>query len=158
MNKFDIANGLIFRGLRISIDSLDDRIIAQKKVFLLQELGINLGYSYNWYIHGPYSPTLTSYLYDNLEFLQEYNFGDYACTNQVLNDINIVNDFGRNIPVGLNEVKWYELLASLLYLNRKDGIQIREELFDRLLKYKPQYTERQCELAFERLSERYIER
>jgi uncharacterized protein YwgA len=31
----------------------------QKTVYLAQAAGVNLGYFYQWYLHGPYSPSLT---------------------------------------------------------------------------------------------------
>lgn len=46
-------------GLHFNIDAFDDRLILQKAVYLAQAIGVNLGYYYQWYIHGPYSPTLT---------------------------------------------------------------------------------------------------
>ena len=54
MTNIDIANGLVFQALGVSKDAFDDRLLTQKKVFLLQELGVNLGYAYNWYVRGPY--------------------------------------------------------------------------------------------------------
>lgn len=152
MNKFDIANGLIFKALKLNIDNLDNRIIAQKKIFLLQELGVKLGYSYNWYLHGPYSPDLTSYLYDNLKvFYNGFNFEGYTCTETVSNYIDKINDLGNNVPEGFNIVSWYELLASLLYLYEKDGLK-NKKLFKKLIGYKPQYSEKQCKIAFEKLT------
>lgn len=153
MNKFDIANGLIFKALELNIDSLDNRIIAQKKIFLLQELGVKLGYSYNWYLHGPYSPDLTSYLYDNLEiFYNGFDFNGYACTEKVNEDINKVNELGNNIPKEFDRVSWYELLASLLYLYKRDGLRDKK-LFKTLTVYKPQYDEKQCKIAFAKLTD-----
>lgn len=44
-------------GLKLS--TLKDRKLLQKKVYMLQEAGLNLGYHFGWYIYGPYSPNLT---------------------------------------------------------------------------------------------------
>ena len=55
-------------GVKLTVDGLDlpfnidyfkDRLIMQKTVYLAQAAGINLGYFYHWYLHGPYSPSLT---------------------------------------------------------------------------------------------------
>jgi uncharacterized protein YwgA len=46
-------------GLPFSIGSFDDRLILQKAIYLAQAAGVNLGYYYHWYLHGPYSPSLT---------------------------------------------------------------------------------------------------
>ncbi len=45
--------------LPFKIDSFQDRLIMQKTVYLAQAAGIHLGYFYHWYLHGPYSPSLT---------------------------------------------------------------------------------------------------
>ena len=46
-------------GLPFKIDTFMDRLIMQKAVYLAQAAGVNLGYFYQWYLHGPYSPSLT---------------------------------------------------------------------------------------------------
>jgi hypothetical protein len=50
------ADGL---GLDFKIGSFQDRLILQKAVYLVQAAGVHLGYHYQWYLHGPYSPSLT---------------------------------------------------------------------------------------------------
>jgi len=50
-----------FGGLKL--DGFSDRLTLQKRVYLLQHFGIDLGYRYNWYVHGPYSPSLTEEAY-----------------------------------------------------------------------------------------------
>ena len=54
-------------GLRLTIDALglpfqvsrfEDRLILQKAIYLAQAAGVELGYFYNWYLHGPYCPAL----------------------------------------------------------------------------------------------------
>jgi len=46
-------------GLPFQIRTFEDRLIMQKAVYLAQAAGVNLGYYYHWYLHGPYSPSLT---------------------------------------------------------------------------------------------------
>ena len=46
-------------GLEFKIDSFEDRLILQKVIYLSQTAGVNLGYYYQWYLYGPYSPSLT---------------------------------------------------------------------------------------------------
>ena len=55
MNNIDIANGIVFQKMEISKESFEDRLICQKKIYLLQSLGTDLGYTYNWYVRGAYS-------------------------------------------------------------------------------------------------------
>lgn len=46
-------------GLPFQIGTFQDRLIMQKAVYLAQAAGVHLGYFYHWYLHGPYSPSLT---------------------------------------------------------------------------------------------------
>lgn len=55
-------------GMKLVIDAIDlpfrlctfdDRLILQKAVCLAQASGVDLGYDFNWYLRGPFSPALT---------------------------------------------------------------------------------------------------
>jgi len=48
----------------LSLLTLKDRKLLQKKIYILQESGLNLGYHFGWYIYGPYSPDLTKDAFD----------------------------------------------------------------------------------------------
>ena len=158
MNKIDIANGLIFQHLHISKEEFKDRIIYQKKIYLLQSLGTNLGYLYNWYIRGPYSPGLTNYVYNNLDILLSMDFSEYKLSDTVVKNISKINKLEMLKPSSLNDSSWYELLASILYIHNNskswkiDDTNPKEEI-DLLLKYKPQYNLEQCKYAYTKLQE-----
>ncbi|MCX5643902.1 MAG: hypothetical protein NTZ17_04340 [Phycisphaerae bacterium] len=49
------ADGL---GLDFKIKSFQDRSILQKVMYLVQAARVHMGYHYQWYLHGPYSPSL----------------------------------------------------------------------------------------------------
>lgn len=61
MDRQQIGVKLTVKGLKLKfkIDIFEDRLIMQKAVYLAQAAGVNLGYYYHWYLHGPYSPSLT---------------------------------------------------------------------------------------------------
>lgn len=156
MKNIDIARGLVFQKLGISKESFDDRLKSQKKIYLLQSLGTNLGYDYNWYIHGPYSPTLADDIYNNIDVLSSTNFSQYKIKETVANKIDLVNRLTVEPHEKLTDASWYELLASLLYIARNkkswqisSGPEQKQEIFDNLLKYKPQYNQDQCENAYQ---------
>jgi len=44
--------------------SFDNRLKYQKLIYLVQNSGLSLGYGYNWYVRGPYSPSLTQDLFE----------------------------------------------------------------------------------------------
>lgn len=153
MNNIDIANGIVFQRLAISKDSFDDRLICQKKIYLLQSLGTNLGYTYNWYVRGPYSPALTTYLYTNLDVLASHDYSDCKLAEIAEKNIQCVNHLEREKRSDFTAASWYELLASLLYIyNNKESWKIdsqKQSLFITLVKYKPQYSEEQCQYAYD---------
>lgn len=52
--------GLVLRNLdNFDVTTFRGRLILQKTVYLMQAFGIYLGYEFGWYLHGPYSTTLT---------------------------------------------------------------------------------------------------
>ena len=61
MDRQQISVKLAIDGLKLpfKVDIFEDRLILQKAVYLVQAAGVNLGYYYQWYLHGPYSPSLT---------------------------------------------------------------------------------------------------
>ena len=46
-------------GLPVTLDTFGDRLILQKAIYCAQAAGVNLGYSYRWYLRGPYCPAVT---------------------------------------------------------------------------------------------------
>lgn len=146
MTNIDIANGLIFQALGVEKDTFDERLLSQKKIFLLESLGIEIGYSYNWYIRGPYSPDLTSYIFANLDMLREQDLSKYSLSENVQEKIKVVNGFAEKKPDSLNIPAWYELLASIFYI-RKMWKKDKDDTFPTLIKYKPKYTKDQFDSA-----------
>jgi len=158
MNNIDIANGLIFQKLNLSKETFNDRLICQKKIYLLQSVGVDLGYEYNWYVRGPYSPSLTTYIYNNLDMLKNYDFSKYALNHDAEKFIEKVNNLSQKKSLDISDASWYELLASLLFIhNNKMGWKITsdnpEDLYTMLIQYKPQYNREQCKAAFDILNE-----
>lgn len=153
MNNIDIANGIIFQKMGIGKETFDERLICQKKMYLLEGLGTDLGYSYNWYVRGPYSPSLTNYVYNNLEVLSANDFGQYKLSQTAEKHVEQVNSLLEQKKQDMGEAAWYELLASLFYIsNNKQSWKIddkKESLFDILMKYKPQYNVQQCQYAYD---------
>ena len=150
MNNFDIANGLILKGLQIKkYNTFNDRLMCQKKIYLLQELGVKLKYDYNWYIHGPYSPTLTSYMYNNLDVLNQFDYEDKQLKKEAENKINIVNEISRQCCKDLDLPSWYELIASIIYIRKNWTEEVTGSVYNTLIKYKPKFTEEQFQIADE---------
>ena len=106
-------------------------------------------------MHGPYSPSLANYIYNNLEVLSSNDFSGYRLSSSAENNIDIVNSLSEDKRADLGRASWYELLASLLYIfNNKRSWKIDEgdnAFFDALIRQKSQYNEGQCAYAFNML-------
>lgn len=156
MNNIDIAKGMVFQKLKIGNKTFDDRLISQKKIYLLQSLGTDLGYEYNWYVHGPYSPSLTNYIYNNIDVLSATDFSSYRLSETADNNSNLVNGLDDLKEEGLSTPSWYELLASLLFIKNNSsgwGVSDINSIFEKLIFYKPQYNKKQCRYAYDILQQ-----
>ena len=47
----------------LKLDYFSDRLRLQKLGYLAQKMGVSGGFPYSWYIRGPYSRSLTSFLF-----------------------------------------------------------------------------------------------
>jgi uncharacterized protein YwgA len=130
----------------IKIDYFNDRKVLQKKVYLLQLTGIDLGYRYNWYLQGPYSPALANAAFtlrEEIRYDDEYN--KYELNAKTVGKLEILDGI-VGIPDNLdtNEPEWLELAASLHYLKHiaywtgKDNPEF-EEVFEKLVESKPHF-------------------
>ena len=54
------STGLILKDIgNFSMKNFEGRLILQKTIYLLKSFGVDLGYTFNWYWHGTYSPDLS---------------------------------------------------------------------------------------------------
>lgn len=101
------------------IASVADRKRVQKAVYLGQLSGVNLGYSFGWYIMGPYSTRLTVDYYELAQELKQGpdNLSEKHLKPDAMEKLSVIRpllhkpgDFSRS------ESDWLELLASYHYL------------------------------------------
>ena len=139
MNNSYIATAVAIRDLNcFTLETINDRILLQKKVYLAQDIGLPLGYGYSWYIHGPYSTDLTAVAY---QIIPE---GDASIENHSLKEpyasmIEKVNSIGV--------VQWYELIASIAYWHKR-GYNTEEKIIEKIHTTKPQFTEEQTKAGY----------
>ncbi len=146
----------------IQLDGFADRKILQKKIYLLQLTGVDLGFRYNWYMKGPYSPALADAAFalkEEIEYDEEYQ--DYQLNPKTEDKFKKLDEIIK-LPDTLEteEHEWLELLASLHYLKHiaywsgKDKPPF-EEVFDKLIKSKHQFANKKnlAEAAWQRLKD-----
>lgn len=111
------------------IDGVDDRLVLQKALYLVQK-DLNLGYSYGWYLKGPYSPGLTRDYYELAAIPDRED--DLGTLKQNVREV-LANTKGliQAKPDNVSLANWLELLASLHYLrvrSRLDTNSTREKI------------------------------
>ena len=124
------------------------RKLLQKKIYLLQLTGVDLGHRYNWYLYGPYSPTLASdgfALRDEIKY--DNDFTNYELNSKTKNKLGTLKRIVDLPTPTTDEPEWLELLASLHYLKHiaywpgKDSPEF-EEVFEKLVQSKPHFAGR----------------
>ena len=104
-------------GVGTGIDDVDARKEKQKAIYLAKILGVDLGYSYGWYVRGPYSPSLANDYYE-LQSSQE-DFTGHTLKKDIQTKMD---NFQTNLlqsehrPKNMENHDWLELLASWHYL------------------------------------------
>jgi len=131
-------------GLKLTLDSLgrplrlDDfasRLKLQKTIYLAQAAGVQLGYQFQWYLRGPYSPGLTR---DAFAIDAELNQGTDDARGWSLDPtsrqrLERLRELFQDIPEEQLSSR-LELLASVHFLRQtpagqgKDCSQLREVL------------------------------
>lgn len=150
MNNSQIATAIALRDLHCySLETISDRILLQKKIFLAQDIGLPLGYGYSWYIHGPYSPDLTAVAYqvipEGCESIDKNSFKEpYATFITRVN--NLESEIAKS-GLEISVVQWYELIASIAYWYKR-GYTTEENVIEKIRLTKPQFSEEQTRAAF----------
>jgi uncharacterized protein YwgA len=127
-NRVVLLGGLLKRIGRFNVASFKDRLVFQKTVYLLQARGVFLGYSFNWYLHGPYSPVLArdgfelATIYDGLD---PYHFGD--ANTEVSFD-----RFCKFINEHATDANWLEAAASIHFLRKAYPFESKKETIQKV--------------------------
>lgn len=107
-----------------AISTLQERKLIQKGVLLGQTLGgVDLGYSFSWYIRGPYSTQLAKSYYELDHALRVEPEEKRQLPESVRVRLQKVRPLLK-VPKGVNltQPDWLELLASVVYLERERGL------------------------------------
>ena len=103
-------------GLPPNISSRARRKTLQKAVYLAQQLFPPLGYRYNWYVLGPYSPALARDYY-SLSTETDVSTRGFRLSEGARQKIATLKPWLKPPPeVDLASDSWLELLASLHFL------------------------------------------
>jgi len=165
MNAARRELALVFDHLGVPVDlgTFSKRFNIQKKIYLAQIAGVDLGYRFSWYLKGPYATTLTE---DAFALKDEIADGvadheDYQLLDEVAAALDSAKKLWEKPPEPpVSDDHWLELLASLHYLRhiayRPPGAKRDfDDVFTLLVKSKPQFKKMKipARRAWERLDE-----
>ncbi len=133
---------------KLELDTFSKRLNLQKRIYLLQLTGLDLRYRYNWYLRGPYCPSLTqdAFLLRDEVDSSEDDYEKYELTDTAKKKIEKAKAAWK-APSGLRVQSgmWVELLASLHYLKHivywPGNDVTRDKIFQKLIETKPQFTD-----------------
>ncbi|MCK4796741.1 MAG: hypothetical protein KAT05_05125 [Spirochaetes bacterium] len=122
-----------------NMDGFSNRLKYQKIIYLLQASGLSLGYGFNWYVRGPYSPILTNDLYEIDRSTTLYNDSKDMTFKGHDNIVSKLETFNSVLEENINDSIYLEVLASLHYINKVSfsGNGDLDTLAIRLLEAKP---------------------
>ena len=157
MDQRQIGAWLVFDrlGVPLKVDDFGCRLILQKSMYLAQASGVDLGYHYQWYLRGPYSPGLTRDAFaiaaEPAEEIEEATRG-WSLDDTSRTRLEAVAEL---MPTGPEEsqAQTLELLASVHFLvdrgqvSRADPVKIKATL-DR---YDKNFTQPEIEEALKNL-------
>ena len=132
----------------INLDYFSERLRLQKLGFLAQKLGVNAGYHYSWYIHGPYSSTLASALFAGDEM------GIFEKEVELNNNEKKVAELLRSLlDREVNDSNFLELYASIWYLMPKGTLSEEEKksTMEIMYKEKPQFSGPEIKEALDKI-------
>jgi len=112
----------LFRGIEnpISMDTFDDKLRVQKITYLAQMYGIDLGYSFEWYLRGPYCKQVS----EDAHRVLERN----VPSNAAGSDAAKIAEFGNVLKPYITDPEWLEIAGSLIYLRNESyaGLQLED--------------------------------
>jgi uncharacterized protein YwgA len=153
LNKTEILGGLLKRLGNFSPGaferSFDERLIFQKTVYLLQSFGIYLGFSFSWYIRGPYCPLLAKYGYDLakcFDRLSIVRFTNATLEQRFVAFVSFLNDRKNN-------AECLETLGSIHFLRDTYSGMKKSQILQMVQTKQPYLTIQQCEEAWDYLIE-----
>jgi len=111
----------------ISNSSFNDRIISQKMIFILQEMGLGTNYNFKWYLYGVYSSELAQDIFEG-------NYGGEKITKE---KEEILLKFSSLIKEDINNPSFLETLSSIIYFLKNNPFLSKEEVFNKLGDLKP---------------------
>ena len=142
-----MAYGLIFKSLSLNQEVSS---IIQRKIYLLQSLGTDLGLHFVFFQRGPYSSELSDYLNSSLGIISSLSFTNCVLRSEVRDNVKHIRKL-ETFRVCDNKI-WFNLLSSLVYINKNnDSFNIdndKESVIHKLYNFVTEYRKEHCDYAW----------
>lgn len=143
-------------GINPKMETFGERKRVQKTVYLLDKVfGLDFGYRFSWYLHGPYSPEVTKIIYDVVEGRKTV---DQQTTNLSAEDTYKIEQLKVFLKDDINANDQLELLVSVDYLlnctiNPQNIAPTEQEIIEFLNIKKPWFSNEEIKTAIQRMRE-----
>ena len=145
-----LALGAVLKRIgNFDVSTFEGRLVLQKTVYLLQSFGLYFGYKFSWYVHGPYSPELTSEAFKLQPLYKKVPQIQFAKTRTE----NRFQEFLDFIGDRKNDADWLEQLACTHFLKAIRPTASKQRIIRAVLNHDPHFTREQCERAWNYLFE-----
>lgn len=124
-------------GITPKMSNFQSKLVMQKTIYLLQAMGLKIGYSYGWYVRGNYSPDLTKDLYTNAPAVESLSKGESLTQKEesILDEFE--NEMGKN-----PDPEVLEIAAAYAYFFKECGMSAHDATI-KTKEAKPFFTEMQ---------------
>ena len=120
----------------------EERLIFQKTIYLLQAYGLYLGYEFNWYLRGPYSPDLA---YDGFALVDLYDKAPLVKFKRDKAERRFLEFIHLFLGKRRRDARWLEQLASIHFLKHLHPSMNKEKIIKKVMAKQPFITLRDCE-------------
>jgi uncharacterized protein YwgA len=145
--RLEVLGGLLRRLGTFDMSTFKGRLILQKTVYLMQSMGIFLGYRFNWYVYGPYSPELARHGFELAQRFHEvgpYEFHGQAHQKAFDRFVEFLGNNRRN-PI------WLEAVASIHFQRKLNTAKPKEQILQDIKNKQPYFTLEICRDAWDAL-------
>jgi len=145
--KNEISNLFNLLEQESSVDTFSDRKKLQKLVYLAENFDIDLGFTFTWYMYGPYSSKLTRVMFDKDQ-------GVSSKLNSIPNLKEKISKLKIFLGDDINSSDKLELLSSVHYILclADDLVSGKTEVLDIMSEQKPQFKREEVEGAYNRIA------
>lgn len=131
-----------------SVDNFSDRKKLQKLIYLSEVFGVNLGFGFTWYIHGPYSSQLTRIMFDKVK-------GNSLRVKEIPNVDKKISKLRTFLGDDINSSDRLELITSVHYITSlvNDPIKSKSKILNTLYDEKPQFSKEEVDQCYNKVIE-----